>query len=131
MRLMNKNCVLLLLLSSYSYLKADPTYKLSEAIQKKLVNANMRGAKQDTSFHGQYSSHYGPCMAMEIANASSDAINLNLEYGYKLEPVDSSLQTMLVTQTMMTRLQPKQLKNYRIYAMCTQAHDGGPSPDTK
>ncbi|MCW5906568.1 MAG: hypothetical protein KIS94_01830 [Chitinophagales bacterium] len=105
---------------------AEVSYKLSEAVQKKLVNVKMNGAKSDTS--GLYvSSHVGPCMAMEIANTSTDDLLLNLEYGYKLEPADSSIQTMMVTQTLMVKLAPKQKKNYRIYAMCTEAHDGSPS----
>ena len=128
---MNKKYILLLLFFVYSVSKSEATSKLSEAIQKKLVTVSLKGAKQDTSFHGEYSSHYGPCMALEISNSSASELNLNLEYGYKLEPEDSSLQTMLVTQTLMVNLQPKQKKSYRIYAMCMEAHDGGPSPDKK
>lgn len=107
---------------------AETTYKLSDAIQKKLVSVNIVGAKRDTSFKGEFSSHYGPCMVMEVANSSTEALNLNLEYGYRLEPNDSSLQTMMVTQTLIVKLPPKQKKNYRVYAMCTEANDGAPSP---
>ena len=110
---------------------AETAYKLSEAIQKKMVSVSMSGAKSDTSFRGDYSSHYGPCMAMEIVSTTNENLNLNLEYGYRLVPDDSSLQTMMVTQTLMVKLQPKQKKNYRIYAMCTEAHDGGPGPEEK
>jgi len=111
--------------------QATTSYSLSEAIQKKLVNIKMNGATHDTSFHGVTSSHLGPCMAMEVTSASNESLSLNLDYGYKLVPDDSSLQTMIVTQTMIVKLQPKQKKNYRIYAMCTEAHDGGPSPDAR
>lgn len=111
--------------------QAEASFKLYEAIQKQLVRVNVNGATSDTSFNGEYSSHYGPCMAMEIVSASNENLNLQLEYGYKLVPDDSTLQTMIVTQTLMVKLQPKQKKNYRIYAMCTEAHDGGPSPDAK
>jgi hypothetical protein len=119
--------LLLILISCNAF--AEVTSKLSEAIQKKQVIVNMAGAKQDTSFQGEYSSYYGPCMALEISNTTNEVMNLNLEYGYKLVPVDSSLQTMMVTQTLIAKLQPKQKKNYRIYAMCTEASDGSPSPD--
>jgi len=117
------------LLFASGALPAEVSYTLPQAIQKKLVTMQIKGAKADTSFHGASSSHYGPCMAMEIYTSSSEALNLNLEYGYKLEPSDTNLQTMMVTQNLMVKLQPKQKKTYRIYAMCTQAHDGGPSPD--
>ncbi len=128
---MSKKILFLSFVFACFALKAEVVTKLSEAIQKKLVTVNMKGAKPDTSFHGEYSSHYGPCMAMEIISAVNENLNLNLEYGYKLVPDDSTLQTMLVTQTLLAKLQPKQKKNYRIYAMCTEAHDGGPSPDKK
>lgn len=106
--------------------KATQSYKLSEALQNKLVSVKVNGAKPDTS--GLYvSSHVGPCMAMEVVNITADNLLLNLEYGYKLVPDDTTTQTMMVTQTLMVNLAPKQKKNYRIYAMCTEAHDGGPS----
>lgn len=109
--------------------KAELTYKLNEAIQKKLVQVNFTGAKPDTSFHGEYSSHYGPCMSLSITSSSNDALTLNMEYGYALVPEDSSLQTMLVTQTLIVKLQPKQKKRYAVYAMCTEATNGSPSSD--
>lgn len=108
---------------------AETTYKLAEAEQKKLVLLSITGAVPDTAYHGEYSSHYGPCMALQVANTTNQALNLYLEYGYKLEPEDSSLQTMIVTQTLLVKLQPRQKKDYRVFAMCSQAHDKGPSKD--
>lgn len=104
-------------------------YKLAEAQQKKLVQATFSGALTDTTYRGEYTSHYGPCMAMQLTNSTNAIIDLNLEYGYMLEPADTALQTMIVTQTVLVKLQPRQTKNYRVFAMCTQAHDKGPSPD--
>lgn len=120
-------CILMVVLF-YHKTYAETAYKLSEAIQKKLVSINISGAKPDTSFKGILSSHYGPCMAMEIVNSSPEALNLNLDYGYRLEPDDSSLQTMMVTQTLIVKLPARQKRNYRVYAMCTEASDGAPSP---
>lgn len=128
---MKTNYLFLLLILISGGSRAETSYRLSEAVQKKLVSIKMNGAVSDTSFHGEYSSHYGPCMAMEVLSTSSENLNLNLEYGYRLVPADSNLQTMIVTQTLIVKLQPKQKKNYRIYAMCTEAHDGGPSPEAK
>lgn len=124
-------CYLLFVLLFVNKTYSETAYKLSEAIQKKLVSVNIAGAKRDTLFKGEFSSHYGPCMFMEVANSSAEALNLNLEYGYRLEPDDSSLQTMMVTQTLIVKLPPRQKKNYRIYAMCTEASDGAPSPSEK
>ncbi len=104
----------------------EAVYNLSDAIQKKLVSVKLHGATPDTS--GQYlSSHVGACMAIEIYSVSAEALQLNLDYGYRLVPDDSSVQTMMVTQTLIVRLAPKQKKKYRIYAMCTQANHGAPS----
>lgn len=124
-----RTSLLLLLCISLVYLHAESTYQLSEAIQKKLVHVEISGARPDTSFHGESSSHTGPCMALQITNAGAEPLIINLEYGYRLEPEDSSLQTMVVTKTLSVKLSARQKKNYRLYAMCTQAHDGGPSPD--
>lgn len=127
-----KPILLLLLFVLFAFgAHTETAYKLSEAVQKKLVHINMSGAKPDTAFHSASSSHHGPCMAMDLSNASNENLNLSLEYGYKLVPDDSSLQTMIVTQTLIVKLTPKQKKNYRIYAMCTEAHDGAPSGDAK
>ncbi len=116
---------LILLLASQMHATVA-VYKLSDAIQKKLVSVKLRGAKPDTS--SQYiSSHVGACISMEIYSISADALQLSLDYGYRLEPDDSIVQTMMVTQTLIVHLAPKQKKNYRIYAMCTQAHNGAPS----
>ena len=120
--------ILLVLVSSWATAHAEGYYKLSEALQKKLVSVKMHGAKADTSSVFT-SSHVGPCMAMEIVSASADNLLISLDYGYKLEPEDTGVQTMMVTQTLMVKLAPKQKKNYRIYAMCTEAHDGGPTTE--
>lgn len=113
---------LLLLATSH----AETSYKLADAVQKKLVNVEFSGAKEDTA-HMMTSSHYGPCMSMQIVNASADNLSLSLDYGYMLMPDDTGIQAMMVTQTLVVQLQPKAKKNYRLYAMCTEASDGSPS----
>ncbi|HRG87585.1 MAG TPA: hypothetical protein PLW44_01100 [Chitinophagales bacterium] len=110
---------------------AENVYTLSDAAQRKLIAVNLTGAERDSTFTGEYSSHYGPCMQLQLASNSSETMSLKLEYGYNLVPDDSSLQTMIVTQTLIVKLAPKQKKTYRVYAMCTQAHDGGPSPQSR
>lgn len=110
---------------------AEGIYTLGDAAQRKLVSVNLTGAGRDSTFTGEYSSHYGPCMQLQLASNSTQSMSLKLEYGYNLVPDDSSLQTMLVTQTLIVKLAPKQKKTCRVYAMCTQAHDGGPSPQSR
>lgn len=108
---------------------AENTVALQLAIQQKLITMRIHGAVADTSYHGDYSSHYGPCMAIDLVANTTQPISVQLDYGYKLEPADTTLQTMMVTQALFVKLPPKQPKTYRVFAMCTQAHDGGPSAD--
>ncbi len=110
---------------------AETPYKLEEAARKKLVSINLTGAKADTAYHAESSSHYGPCIALELSNTSTAQLSLSLDYGYRLVPDDSSLQTMMVTKTLLVKLLPRQKKSYRVFAMCTEAHDGGPSSDSR
>lgn len=122
---MKKGILLPLILYAAATAYAE-TYKLNEAVQKKLVSVKLNGATPDTAY--QYTGDYiAPCMAMEIVSNYSTDLTLSLDYGYKLEPADSTYQTMMVTQTLIVKLPAKQKKNYRIYAMCTQAPDKGPS----
>lgn len=125
-------CLYLLTIVLWSAnLFAENVYTLGDAAQRKLIAVSLTGAERDTAFTGEYSSHYGPCMQLQLSSNSSESMSLKLEYGYNLVPDDSSLQTMIVTQTLIVRLAPKQKKTCRLYAMCTQAHDGGPSPQSR
>ncbi len=124
------NCPFLLLAFLSFSAFAETNLSLAEALQKQLVKATFSGAKDDTA-HVMQSSHWGPCMSLEVTNQSSDALNLSLAYGYRLLPDDTNVQTMLVTQSLLVRLAPKQKKNYRVYAMCSEASDAGPSSEKK
>jgi hypothetical protein len=107
---------------------AASTLNFNEAVKKKWIEVKIHGAEADTTFKGEYSSHYGPCVALEVVSLSAENLQLALEYGYKLEPSDSTYQTMMVTQSLLVNLAPKQKKNYRLYAMCTEASQAGPNP---
>jgi hypothetical protein len=120
--------VLAVVISSWATAHAEATYKLADALQRKLVTVKMQGAKPDSAVLFT-SSHVAHCMIMEIERASAENLLISLDYGYTMVPEDTGTQTMVVTQTLMVKLAPKQKKNYRIYAMCTEAHDGGPSSD--
>ncbi len=104
---------------------AAENYTLADALRQKLVSISMTGAGLDTTNYTNNA--LAPSMSMLVTNLSSSDISLNLEYGYKLEPSDTTYQTMMVTQTLIVRLPAKQKKTYRLYAMCTQAGDRGPS----
>ena len=107
---------------------AANNYSLPEAIKKQLVTIKIHGAKpnQGEAFYN----HYGPCLSMEVINTSTDALQLNLDDGYKLEPSDTSYQTMMVTRNLTLTLLAKQKQSCRIYAMCCKATHAGPNTET-
>jgi hypothetical protein len=107
-------------------LRAENTWKLSEAIKQGLVTAEITGGK---SGDGIFSAHYGPCMEIRLSGKMTSAIALNLDYGYKLEPLDTNLQTMMVTKSLAIKLQPGEARTEKIYAMCTKATHRSPSSD--
>jgi hypothetical protein len=116
--------LLVVLNTLFNTIHAELNYKLSEALLKGLVNLKISGVKSDSI---SSSTHYGPCIRMELTSATSSVMNIELDYGYKFEPTDTGVQSMMVTKSMMVKLEPRQKKNCRVYAMCIQAHDRGPT----
>lgn len=107
--------------------KTETTIRLAEAIAQKRVVVSISGAERDTSFQGEFSSHYGPCMAIKISNTTNATFAVSIEYGYKLMPTDTAVQTMMVSQTLVVKMPPGQTKTHHIYALCNEAGDGSPS----
>ena len=107
---------------------AANNYTLPEAIKKQLIQIKIHGAKpgKDEAFYG----HYGPCLSLEVINTTGDELKLNLDDGYKLEPTDTSFQTMMVTRNLTFTLLAKQKQSCRIYAMCCKATHTGPNVET-
>lgn len=119
---------LLLLLTKTPY--AETAYKLSEALAAKQVTIVVTGAVNDPLMPAR-DNYNAPSLQMVLTNNTGGTLSVNLDDGYMLVPADSSLQTMMVTKQMAMQLQPKQNKKYLLYAMCTEAHDGGPKPEAK
>jgi len=103
---------------------AATRFTLDEALRKGIVNANIRGVKTDSVTE---SSHYGACIKMELNNLTNIAYELSLDFGFQLAPNDEKVQTMMVTKTMVVMLEPHKKKSCKVYAMCTEAHDAGPT----
>ncbi len=112
------------LLLCVMHTQATNNYTLAEAIKKQLVQVKIHGAAPDKG--EEFSGHYGPCLAAEITNTGAEALNINLDDGYKLEPTDTNYQTMMVTRNIKLTLLAKQKQNCRIYAMCCKAHNAAP-----
>ncbi|MCS6933552.1 MAG: hypothetical protein NZM35_00190 [Chitinophagales bacterium] len=95
-------------------------------MQRGLVRAQIKGALPDTTYTGEYSSNYGPCLAMHLSNTSSGRIAINLKHGYVLVPDDTNVQNMMVTKDITFTLEANQYKRFRIFAMCVEASNAAP-----
>ncbi len=119
---------ILLLWSAPSF--AETSITIAEAERRKLISIQFSGAEADSA-SPLLSSHWGPCMQMEVKSNVAESLLMSLDYGYQLVPEDTSLQTMVVTQSQIVKLGPGQKKKYKVYAMCTEAHDAAPAPSKK
>lgn len=102
---------------------------LQDALSKKLVTATLRGKNQDST-PGYVSSHFGPCIELQIKNLSKTSLSIQLENGRFLETLDTNEQRMIITQQELISLLPNKQKSVTIYAMCTQMHDHSPGRES-
>ena len=66
-------------------------------------------------------------MQIELASTSQTDIVLNLENGYQLVPIDTYVQTMMITHAVSIKLHPGEHRKEALFAMCTEASDAGPN----
>lgn len=112
------------LLFNLSLSSATNSISLEEAIKKGWVKADISGAKNQNN--SDFSDHHGPCITFILQNKSSQHLQLFIENGRFLSPLDSSTQRMVVTKSEMIVMSPGQTINKNIFAMCSQANNGSP-----
>ncbi|HYG16868.1 MAG TPA: hypothetical protein VEC12_14010, partial [Bacteroidia bacterium] len=124
MKGLNKGLMLAVLLFAGVFANAgNPTYTLSDALKKKLIKAEIQGADSAGPESG---GHYGKCLQMKLTNLTAQKFNVKLEAGQQLEPGDTSIQTMMVTEGEMFSFNSGKTQKKYINAMCIQKSDGGP-----
>lgn len=102
------------------------TYTLTDAIAKKMVKAEIKGADVMQPNSGNT---YGKCMLLKLINSTNTVFNVKLEVGQQLVPADSTVQTMIVTENRTFLMKARgQIKEY-INAMCMQMFDAPPTKD--
>ena len=69
-------------------------------------------------------------MAIILKSKIDSVVLLRLDCGTQLIPVDTSVQTMIVTQKAVFPLYPNETYATRFYAMCGQLHDAAPNIET-
>lgn len=106
---------------------------INEAIDKGMLELKISGAYDSRIFYEVLDKdgvHYGKCMAIILKSKIDSFVLLRLDCGTQLIPVDTSVQTMIVTQKVVFPLYPKETYATRFYAMCGQLHDAAPTIET-
>lgn len=106
---------------------------ITEAIDKGMLELKISGAYNQRIFYEVVDKdgvHYGKCMAIILKSKIDSIVLLRLDCGTQLIPVDSSVQTMIVTQKAVFPLYPNETYATRFYAMCGQLHDAAPNIET-
>lgn len=70
--------------------------------------------------------HTGKTLSMNLKNISSTKMTISIPLGLVMEPGDSGVQNMIVTEPLLVTLYPQQSEKLEIYAMCIQKNDAGP-----
>jgi hypothetical protein len=106
---------------------------LKSAFDDSLVRYQISGAYYPNPYYPNQDGngmHFGKCMGLWLANMTDSTIIINIDCGTQLIPLDSSLQTMIVTKSLAFEV-PPHLQMSRIFdAMCGQIHDGPPRLDS-
>jgi hypothetical protein len=106
---------------------------INEAIDKGMLELKISGAYDPRIFYEVVDKdgvHYGKCMAIILKSKIDSVVLLRLDCGTQLIPVDTSVQTMIVTQKAVFPLYPNETYATRFYAMCGQLHDAAPYIET-
>ena len=122
------NLILLSLVLGSMQLISSPI-SLQDALSKKLVTATIHGKNQDST-PGFISSHFGPCIELQLKSLSKTSLVIQIENGRFLETLDTNEQRMIITQQELISLLPNKQKTITIYAMCTQMHDHSPGRES-
>lgn len=102
---------------------------VKDAIANNLVLANWTGIKSSTPTSREY--ERTPSMQVDVQNKTATAIDLELDEGFFLVPVEQGYQQMLITQKIKIKLMPNERKEVALFAMCSQNKHSGPNSSLK
>ena len=125
-----KHTTIVLATSFFFISHSSLAISIEDAIKQKLISITVHSydGSKDSVFHPSY---YGSCVVFDIRNLKSTAIQLTQDAGRFLMPADSDEQRMIITSPVTLALLAHQEKSVPVFAMCTEAHDAGPSGQTK
>jgi len=93
---------------------------IPEAVKKGLISVTASYKHPGNYFYGQ-------CLNITIKSKSTAKVDLVLEAGRFLQPNDSSQQIMMVTEELLTSVQPNKSITIEAFGMCSQMHKSAPS----
>lgn len=102
---------------------------LKSAINDSLVDYRITGAFMPNPYYSEVDGngmHFGKCMGIILTNRTDSTLVLTLDCGMQLLPLDTTLQTMIVTKALAIELPPHYQLARMFDAMCGQIHDGPP-----
>jgi len=106
------------LLIQVNTIYADQVMTFKDALSQHLISSNMYGLVGG--------SHEGQSIDAEIVNRSGKVISIKVDAGQTLLPSDSVVQSMMVTEDLMVRLEPGKKVKVKFYAYCIENSDAGP-----
>lgn len=98
------------------------TTDLSEAVANSQVKCIVAGNSSST--------HYYKPLIAKISNNRNKVLAIRIPAGFQFEAHDPKYQNMLVTKTEIIKLNPNQTRKLEISAMCTEAGDHSPNPES-
>ncbi len=93
---------------------------VNEAIKKGLIQVTVTGTGM----------HTGQCVNLEIINLKRKELKIKIQAGLQFNPVDTSLQKMLVTQDRVVTLPSRSIRNVKVNAMSMQVKKAVPGTNS-
>ncbi len=92
------------------------TLELAEALEKRLIDLKIEGLGgfQDSS------------LRLTFRNLAGRNLRIQIPLGQKMEPADSTWQTLVTAEPSSIALAPNRTGELRLSTFCAQAHDGSP-----
>jgi len=95
---------------------------INEAVSQQLIYASSTASSDP----GTFSSHYGRCMQLTVANNKRAPVIIRVSPGQRLLPKDEYTQEMIVTEEQILTLYPGDTQRVQLFAMCGERADGSP-----
>lgn len=96
---------------------------IQDAFKQNLISVDIQTNETGT--------HYSEPFVMKVRNLTSTKLDLELDNGYLLEPMNEEEQTMIVTNRLLASLSPRETKDLFVNAMCIEQRDAAPDEDSR